>query len=403
MTEKLANNEKELKEIKDSKQYINSDKNLGNDLNKYLKENTELKNENNKLKEDMEKLIKEKDFEINEKKQLYQKEINDLKLMQILNEEKTEDKMKLLNDENNKYKKEIEIIKKELEVLKNKSSEKDKTIEKLEIEIEKYDYENNDKENIIELNKLRNENDELKQMYKNMTQGINEANQLYNEKLKDFNIEINLKNIKLQEYKNKIIVLKRKINEMYEEINYFRGSSSVNNTSFFSASFINNSIINTNTSKKPYEKFMNNTMIGLNNDINLNESNNTSSIKMRKKLSGLIECNSKTLDRSDMSNNFDKINKMTNTNRKISVNKLIISPHIKKELLFPQTPQVKKDILYNNKIYKGNTEFKKDRTKEFVNKSKEEENNSLNFLKEYKDILEKLTNNINTNLGVNNK
>ena len=53
LTEKLANNEKELKEIKDSKQYINSDKNLGNDLNKYLKENTELKNENNKLKEDM--------------------------------------------------------------------------------------------------------------------------------------------------------------------------------------------------------------------------------------------------------------------------------------------------------------------------------------------------------------
>ena len=37
-----------------------------------------------------------------------------------------------------------------------------------------------------------------------------------------------------------------------------------------------------------------------------------------------------------------------------------------------------------------------------MDKNKEEENKNINFLKEYKEILEKFTNNINSNL-VNNK
>ena len=109
------------------------------------------------------------------------------------------------------------------------------------------------------MTKLKNENEEIKQMYKNMTQGINEANKLYNENMVEFDNEINLKNNKLFEHKNKILVLK-KINEMYEELNALRGNSSVNNTSFFSTSFINNSIINTIQSQTPYDKIMNNTM-----------------------------------------------------------------------------------------------------------------------------------------------
>ena len=226
-----------------------------------------------------------------------------------------------------------------------------------------------------------------------MTQGINEANKLYNEKMVEFNNQLNIKNNKLIEYKNKILVLKRKINEMYEELNIIRGNSSINNTSFFSTSFINNSIINTNPNQKPYEKQLNNTMT-------LNRENMTK--KINKKLSGLIGYNSKTLDRSDLEDKFNSTAKISNKNKKkIFVNREIISPHIKKEILFPQTPQIQKDDFINNKKLLGNTEYKKIKTLEYINKNKEQEKNNVNFLKEYKEILEKFTNNINANLVLN--
>jgi hypothetical protein len=111
----------------------------------------------------------------------------------------------------------------------------------LEVEIEKYDFENNnnhkdkikDEKMVNEMNNLKHENEELKKMFKTMTQGINEANELYNEKLIAFNKQILYKNNKLLEYKNKISVLKVKINELYEELNALKGNSNVNNNSFF--------------------------------------------------------------------------------------------------------------------------------------------------------------------------
>ena len=229
-------------------------------------------------------------------------------------------------------------------------------------------------------------------MYKKMTQGINEANKLYNEKMIEFNNQINIKNNKLFEYKNKILVLKRKINEMYEELNIIKGNSSVNNTSFFSTSFINNSIINTNPNQKPYEKLLNNTMTLKRDNKNMEQ--------ITKKLSGLIGYNSKTIDRSNLEDKFNKTVKISNK-KKIFVNREIISPQIKKEMLIPQTPQIKKDIFINNKNNKGNSEFKKTRTIEYINKNKEQDNNSINFLKEYKEILEKVTNSINANIVMN--
>jgi hypothetical protein len=41
--------------------------------------------------------------------------------------------------------------------------------------------------------------------------------------------------------------------------------------------------------------------------------------------------------------------------------------------------------------------------KEFVDKNKDEENKNLNFIKEYKEILEKLTKTINSNIYINKK
>ena len=137
----------------------------------------------------------------------------------------------------------------------------------------------------------------------------------------------------------------------------------------------------------------------LNRNINLKENNNKA-FKRRKKLSGLIEYNSQTLDRNNIKNNFI-MNKIQNlTKKRLNSNNELISPHINKEILFPQTPQIKKNILYN-KINIGNSELIKNKTKEFVNKSKDEENNNLNFIKEYKEILEKLKNTINSNIYYN--
>lgn len=182
---------------------------------------------------------------------------------------------------------------------------------------------------------------------------------------------------------------------MYEEINILRGNSNINNTSFFSTSFINNSIINTNQSQKPYEKLVNNTLT-LNRDSNINS--------ITKKLSGLSGHDSKTIDRNKLNDSFNKTTKLTNSNKKkIYFNKEIKSPHIKKEILFPQTPQIRKEILINsNKNNKVNSDFKKTKTLEYIDKNKEQEKRNIDFLKEYKEILEKLTKTMNNNLGVTN-
>ena len=70
---------------------------------------------------------------------------------------------------------------------------------------------------------------------------------------------------------------------------------------------------------------------------------------------------------------------------------------IKREILFPQTPQVNKEVfipnINNEKIeIKNNTNI--NNLQEFINKNKEEDKNRISFLKEYKDILDKFGNNL---------
>ena len=239
---KIENYELELNKIK-------------NNLNESEIQNSKLILENNILLNKIENINKEKNTEIKVIESLYQKQIDNYnktitelnnKLVASLNEKKNnkndiekENKIKILNEENSKYKKDLEQIMLEKEELKKISLDKDKIIEKLEVEIEKYDFENNNKDKIKddnminEINNLRHENEELKKMFKSMTQGINKANELYNEKLIAFNKQILYKNNKLLEYKNKISVLKVKINELYEELNTLKGNSNANNNSFF--------------------------------------------------------------------------------------------------------------------------------------------------------------------------
>ena len=486
--------------------------NFENEINilKNKSNETEIKNSKltfdyNILSNKIECIYKEKDDQIKVIESLYQKHIDNCnknisqlndKLLQSLKENSNkissdeeslnkriekEKKMKLLELENSKFKKEIEGMTHEKEEVKKISLDKDKIIEKLEVEIEKYDYENNNnnkdkfkkEEYEKEINNLKKENEELKVMFKKMTQGINEANALYNEKLVNFNKQILLKNNKLLEYKNKISVLKVKINELHEELNLMRGSTTnttnnVNNNSFFNTSFINNSIINTNTSQKNTDKLSSNSVLlnknysTINNRLNIQTNNNNND--RQKKAIGVCAYNSKTVDRRDIKENgsLTKMNSMTNINKskddinsvnqekktfnnenymaqikkeilipqtpqlnkenkdyinkneikeaKISqtpmINKELFMPQIKNDIILTQTPQINKELL-NPTINKDNVENKNLTTnknsdiQEFINKNKEEDKNRINFLKEYKEILDKYGNNLSQSINEN--
>ena len=478
---------------------------LKNKLNESEIKNSKLTFDNNILSNKIESIYKEKDEQIKVIESLYQKQIDNCnknisqlndKLLQSLKENSNkissdeesfnkrieqEKKMKLLEVENIKFKKEIEGMMHEKEELKKISLDKDKIIEKLEVEIEKYDYENNNnnkdkfkkEEYEKEINNLKKENEELKVMFKKMTQGINEANVLYNEKLVNFNKQILLKNNKLLEYKNKISILKVKINELHEELSLLRGSTTnttnnVNNNSFFNTSFINNSIINTNTSQKNTDKLSSNSVLlnknysTINNRLNTQTNNNNNDYK--KKAIGVSAYNSKTVDRRDIKENgsLTKMNSMTNINKskddinnvnkekktfnnenymaqikkeilipqtpqvnkenkeyidkneikesKISqtpmINKELFMPQIKNDMILTQTPQINKEFL-NPTINKENVENKNPTTnknsdiQDFINKNKEEDKNRINFLKEYKEILDKYGSNLSQNINEN--
>jgi len=518
--QKIISNEetdKFINKLKDSFVESNNDMNrtienfeneiniLKNKLNESEIKNSKLTFDNNILSNKIESIYKEKDEQIKVIESLYQKQIDNCnknisqlndKLLQSLKENSNkissdeesfnkrieqEKKMKLLEVENIKFKKEIEGMMHEKEELKKISLDKDKIIEKLEVEIEKYDYENNNnnkdkfkkEEYEKEINNLKKENEELKVMFKKMTQGINEANVLYNEKLVNFNKQILLKNNKLLEYKNKISILKVKINELHEELSLLRGSTTnttnnVNNNSFFNTSFINNSIINTNTSQKNTDKLSSNSVLlnknysTINNRLNTQTNNNNNDYQ--KKAIGVSAYNSKTVDRRDIKENgsLTKMNSMTNINKskddinnvnkekktfnnenymaqikkeilipqtpqvnkenkeyidkneikesKISqtpmINKELFMPQIKNDMILTQTPQINKEFL-NPTINKENVENKNPTTnknsdiQDFINKNKEEDKNRINFLKEYKEILDKYGSNLSQNINEN--
>ena len=119
----------------------------------------------------------------------------------------------------------------------------------------------------------------------------------------------------------------------------------------------------------------------------------------------MIWYDSHTFNRINLKENLNKTTKVKDNpnKKKIYVNRELVSPSINKEILFPQTPQIRKEIFMNsNKNSRLNSDFKENRTIEYIDKSEEQQKNDVNFLKEYKEILEKFTKTINANIGVTN-
>ena len=399
---KVNTNNELMKKIEEYELEINK---IKNSLDESEIKNSKLTFENGILVDKIKNIEKEKVEEIKIMKNLHQKEIDNYtknisqlneKIAQILNEEeknknnnmnkngdeyiskssvinelnKKDNKIKELDEENFKCKKENQEIISKNEELKIICENKDKIIKKLEEEIEKMDMNGEDNvnglnkdgvANMNDINFLRKENEELKIGLHNMTEGINEANELYNEKLNYFKEQVLLKNNKLNEYKNKIIFLKNKINELFDELKVFKGGR-VSKNSYYNASFINNSIINTNSVPKYNDYSGNNTLM-----INKNYSNANSGIKNK----NIINEN-KLYDRGNHSrmerreNNLNKFKTMTNLSTIHNNNKRL-------------GRKIKTDMQFSD-------------TQDFINKNKEEDKAHINFLKEYKEILNKFNN-----------
>ena len=354
------------------------------------------------LNEKIKELIQEKETNKNENinKDEY---INKKDIINELN--KKQDKIRQLDEDNFKLKKEMQqMINKNDEltiIIKNK----DLIIEKLETEIEKFDFQeknksgkenelNNEKyknieENLEKIEILEKENEELRLGLQNMTEGVNKANELYNEKLNSFHNELLLKNNKLNEYKNKISILKSKINELSNELILIKGGA--NNNSYYNASFINNSIINTNPNANTITKYKNDM---INNNLMLNKKyynnystnrGNTAAINANKVNNPLGEAyiqniNKKENNNNQINNNYYNMSKFRSLG---SLNKINENNNINNSN--------SNTNIYRNKVGLNNAVVgsKTSDTQDFINKNKEEDQNHMNFLKEYRETLDK--------------
>ena len=354
------------------------------------------------LNEKIKELIQEKETNKNENinKDEY---INKKDIINELN--KKQDKIRQLDEDNFKLKKEMQqMINKNDEltiIIKNK----DLIIEKLETEIEKFDFQeknkngkenqlNNEKyknieENLEKIEILEKENEELRLGLQNMTEGVNKANELYNEKLNSFHNELLLKNNKLNEYKNKISILKSKINELSNELILIKGGA--NNNSYYNASFINNSIINTNPNANTITKYKNDM---INNNLMLNKKyynnystnrGNTAAINANKVNNPLGEAyiqniNRKENNNNQINNNYYNMSKFRSLG---SLNKINENNNINNSN--SNTNIYRNKAVLNNAVVGTKTSD----TQDFINKNKEEDQNHMNFLKEYRETLDK--------------
>ena len=342
--------------------------------------------------------------------------INKNDIINELNEK--QDKIRKLDEDNFKLKKDIQQMINKNEELAIIIKNKDLIIERLETEIERFDFNNikesnkninenelnkksnkNREEYLIKIESLEKENEELKIGLQNMTEGINKANELYNEKLNNFNNELVIKNNKLKEYKNKISILKCKIVEVSNELMLLKGG--VNNNSYYNASFINNSIINTNhnsnTNTIPRIK---DDMIINNNNFMLNKKyyNNYNTGRVNTDNTNMNSVNNilgqAYIHKNDQKDQYNK-NQINLTNNYNSV-KLGNIPNI--NAVNENNNSIKNSNsnvnIYRNKGVLNNAKIgiKASDTQEFINKNKEEDKNHMNFLKEYKETLNKFQN-----------
>ncbi len=246
------------------------------------------------------------------------------------------------------------------EELKIICDNKEKIIKKFEeSQMEQIDIKKEDENMNNKIYILLKENEELRLGLHNMTEGINQANKLYNQKLGMFKKEIIIKNNKLNEYKNKISVLKNKILELYNELILIKGIG-INNNSYYNANFFNNSIIsNSNSASKNKEKPINFKLM-----VNKNYSNSNTRSRLNTEYFHNNENKIPNLDniityrsvkRNNNNNNIHKFNSMRNLNNQ----------------------------------RKNNLKMKTMDNQDYINENNEENTNSINFLKKYKEALDK--------------
>ena len=367
------------------------------------------------LNEKITELIKERESNHNNiiSKDEY---INKNDIINELNEK--QDKIRKLDEDNFKLKKDIQQMINKNEELAIIIKNKDLIIERLETEIERFDFNNvkesnkninenelnkesnkNREEYLIKIESLEKENEELKIGLQNMTEGINKANELYNEKLNNFNNELVIKNNKLKEYKNKISILKCKIVEVSNELMLLKGG--VNNNSYYNASFINNSIIKTNhnSNTNTIPRIKDDMMIN-NNNFMLNKKyyNNYNTGRVNTDNTNMNSVNNILgqvyIHKNEQKDQYNK-NQINLTNNFNSV-KLGNMPNI--NVVNENNNSIKNSNsninIYSNKGVLNNAKMgiKASDTQEFINKNKEEDKNHMNFLKEYKETLNKFQN-----------
>ena len=281
------NSNNENKNSKVNEKYEVEIKRLNNLIDELEIKNNKLTFDNKVLNNKITRIINEKNTEINISKSIYQNQINNLnkvignlnnKITQLFSEKKIqknyggngnnlikkeiiekfnelENKLNIYDKENCDLRKINQSIKSELEELKLVGDSKEKIIQKLQTDFElmENEYNNNmyntqkidDNLKINDINKsqyinellsskkaLDKENKDLKFGLKQMTKKINDANKLYYKKKAELDKTLEVRDNKLKEYRTKITLLKRKINEMHQEINIlkeFRGDFINNN------------------------------------------------------------------------------------------------------------------------------------------------------------------------------
>ena len=191
---------------------------LKNELNLNIKKNTENKNDLNKEK--YSKIVIEQVSSFENKISLLNEEIFNLKREnKLLSNQNMESK--ITNDHKDRF---IEELQKRINEIENLTIEKINEIqlnsENKNTEIK--ELENKNEQLLIEREELLRQNRELRNGFELFNVSIKEANDLYNQKFQTFTNISNSYNLKLKEYKNKIVQLKKKVNELINENNKFQ-------------------------------------------------------------------------------------------------------------------------------------------------------------------------------------
>ena len=191
---------------------------LKNELNLNIKKNTENKNDLNKEK--YSKIVIEQVSSFENKISLLNEEIFNLKREnKLLSNQNMESK--ITNEHKDRF---IEELQKRINEIENLTIEKINEIqlnsENKNTEIK--ELENKNEQLLIEREELLRQNRELRNGFELFNVSIKEANDLYNQKFQTFTNISNSYNLKLKEYKNKIVQLKKKVNELINENNKFQ-------------------------------------------------------------------------------------------------------------------------------------------------------------------------------------